>query len=519
MERAIAYIRVSSDRQVDGNSLTTQEKRVLEHVSSKGYELEKIFVGKGESAKTDQRPELQEMLAYAKKRRGAIQVLIFPKVDRFARYTEDYFHLKRAFKALGIRVESADERFDDSPAGRFMESLLAATAQFDNDVRAERSKGGMREAVTQGRWVWGAPRGFRNIRNNSRATIEPDPVRGPVIREAFTMLASGRFRSHSVRSWLASRGITLSRSQFYRMIHNKAYIGIIEAFGVVERAAPPFVPLVSEAAFYRAQAALRKTRTPKTYQRDNPDFPLRGTLRCPAGHLLTAAWSAGRTRRYAYYRCKQCAAVNVRREHAEEAFLAALRATRARYKLYPLLRDELVAAWAEDRQERTKRIESLKNELAKLTQLQKAVVLKTAEGVLPDELAREQIDELRLKIAEKRSELAESEAGNEDIDRILDQGSQFLSQVEAFWSEGDVECKKHIQSFFCPSGATLLAGTQSGTVENGSRTDKGATTCALMSRVVDPMHRSPNRKPRIQKVRTGELLDFFQKLHREFCEA
>lgn len=330
------------------------------------------------------------------------------------------------------------------------------------------------------------------------------------------MLASGRFRPHTVRSWLASRGIVLSRSQFYRMIYNKAYVGTIEAFGVVERAAPPFVPLVSEAVFYRAQAALRKKRSPKTYQRDNPDFPLRGTLRCPAGHVLTAAWSAGRTRRYAYYRCKLCPAVNVRRERAEGAFLATLGATRTRYKLDPVLRNELLRTWDEDGLDRTKRAASLKVEIAKLTELQKAIVLKTAEGVLPDELAREQIHELSLKITEKRSELAEFESGIDDIHLILDQGSRFLNQVETFWREGDIERKKHIQAFFCPSGAILLDKNQSRTVENGPRTGLRPAACASLSRVVDPMHESPNHKPRKQKSRTWEILRFFCELHRVF---
>lgn len=516
MEKAIAYIRVSSDRQVEGNSLTTQEKRVWEHVSSNGYELEKIFVGRGESAKTDQRPELQEMLGYAKRRRGAIQVLIFPKVDRFARYTEDYFHLKRSFRALGIRVESADERFDDSPSGRFMESLLAATAQFDNDVRAERSKGGMREAVTQGRWVWGAPRGYRNIRFENRSTIEPDPTKGPLIREAFQMLASTRFRPHTVRGWLASRGVSLSRSQFHRMIYNKAYIGIIEAFGLVERAAWPFVPLISESVFYRAQTAIRKKRIPKSYQRNNPDFPLRGTLRCPEGHLLTAAWSAGRTRRYAYYRCKLCPAINIRREIADEAFLTTLRVARSKYALDSVLEEELIGAWGEDRHVRVKRIESLTAEIAKLSKLQKAIVIKTAEGVLPDELAREQLDELSRSAADKQAELAELDHEHGDIRLVLDQGTKFLDEVETVWLESDIERRKHIQRFFCPSGATVFGDQQSGTAKNGPSAGLQEPTHSSMSHVVDPTHRSPNRKPKGRKSRTWEMLGFFRRLYGEF---
>lgn len=185
MVRAIAYIRVSTDRQAtDGTSLVTQRRRVVEFTALKGYQLKKQFVEEGESAKTDNRPVLREMLAYCEQERGNIDVLVFPKIDRFARYSEDYHHLKRHLRNLGIRVESIDERFDDSPAGRFLESMLAATAQFDNDVRSERTYNGMKEAVAQGRWVWRAPVGYRNVRVDNKANIEPDPKIAPLVVEA-----------------------------------------------------------------------------------------------------------------------------------------------------------------------------------------------------------------------------------------------------------------------------------------------------------------------------------------------
>jgi hypothetical protein len=48
-------------------------------------------------------------------------------------------------------------------------------------------------------------------------------------------------------------------------------------------------------------------------QRNRPDFPLRGFVRCEAcGRPLTGSWSKGRNGRYAYYHCqRQCRAVNV----------------------------------------------------------------------------------------------------------------------------------------------------------------------------------------------------------------
>ena len=55
--RAIAYTRVSSQRQVDeGNSLEVQEKHILEHAEKNNIEIMRFFVEEGESAKKHKSP-------------------------------------------------------------------------------------------------------------------------------------------------------------------------------------------------------------------------------------------------------------------------------------------------------------------------------------------------------------------------------------------------------------------------------------------------------------------------------
>ena len=45
------------------------------------------------------------------------------------------------------------EPIDDTSTGKLMEGVLAAFAQFDNDVRSDRTRAGMRAALELGRWV------------------------------------------------------------------------------------------------------------------------------------------------------------------------------------------------------------------------------------------------------------------------------------------------------------------------------------------------------------------------------
>lgn len=57
--RAVIYCRVSSEEQVKNLSLPTQQKACIEYCNRQGFEVDKIFVEEGESAKTTNHTEFQ----------------------------------------------------------------------------------------------------------------------------------------------------------------------------------------------------------------------------------------------------------------------------------------------------------------------------------------------------------------------------------------------------------------------------------------------------------------------------
>jgi site-specific DNA recombinase len=139
-KRAVIYCRVSTKEQVEeGNSLSTQEKICREYSLKHGYDIAEVFVEQGESAKTQNRPELRRMMAYCASKKNNISVAIAYKIDRISRNTDDYSQIRIVLKKYGVEIKSTSENFENNPAGRFMENMLANVAQFDNDVRTERS--------------------------------------------------------------------------------------------------------------------------------------------------------------------------------------------------------------------------------------------------------------------------------------------------------------------------------------------------------------------------------------------
>ena len=160
--RAVIYVRVSTKDQVENFSLTTQEKACRDYCEKFGMKADKIFVEEGESAKTVNRVEFQKALAYCRENKGRVKWLVVYAVSRFARSSHDHLQTRALLGGFGINLRSVTEHFDETSQGKLMESILASFAQFDNDVRAERTVAGMKAANLAGRWTFKAPLGYVN---------------------------------------------------------------------------------------------------------------------------------------------------------------------------------------------------------------------------------------------------------------------------------------------------------------------------------------------------------------------
>jgi hypothetical protein len=133
-----------------------------------------------------------------------------------------------------------------------------------------------------------------------------------LIRRAFQDFATGRFTKDEVLRNINARGLTTRRGKpvpsqtFDAILRNPVYIAQIQvaAFGVSKRG--DFAPLVTEKVFFRVHGILDgRYELTAPRQRNDPDFPLRGYVRCEAcGKTLTASWSKGRSDYYAYYHCR-----------------------------------------------------------------------------------------------------------------------------------------------------------------------------------------------------------------------
>jgi site-specific DNA recombinase len=464
-KNAVIYVRVSSKEQVDeGNSLVTQQRVCKEYVNKNGYEVIKVFEERGESAKTDDRTELQNMLTFCNDKRNGVSLVVVYKVDRFARKSLDHESLRFLLKKLKIELRSATETFDDSPSGRFMERTLANVAEFDNDMRSERCSGGMKEAIREGRYVWAAPVGYINAQVGGKATIVQSKM-APLIRRAFELVATGLYPIEEVWRMVTKEGLVkkngkiVGRSYFHYLLRNEVYAGWINKFG--ERHKGLFEPIVSEELFKQVQKILRnKGRKSAEYKTDHPDFPLRRFVVNALGGKLTGSYAKGK---YPYYRFGGKGA-NYKREEFEKLFTAYMDSFGFEEskinKLKRFVKEDLEKATREERKD----AEKLKSNLKEITERQDILIQKNIQGVISDEVLKKQLDHLERQSAEIESALAIMNVNQIDPNEALAFVEEYLMQPSSIWKKIDFSSKLKLQRFQFPSGV-VFDGEKFGTTE------------------------------------------------------
>src|SRR5438876_3506754 len=312
----VIYCRVSSKEQIEGTSLESQELACREYARSHNIKVLKIFIERGESAKFADRTQLVELIDFCRQNKGAVQVLLVWKVDRFARNVGDHFNIKATLLKYGVRVVSVTEPIDSNPEGKLMETILAGFAQFDNDIRATRTVQGMRRKLQEGIFPWKPPLGYRSSTRNDEKKNEPDLPDQPLfglLQKTWKEFATGAYTKAETRRLMETWGVetkngkSISNQSLDNLFRNKYYAGVLVDPWSREEYEGRHVPMVSRQDFARVQQIISKRNRSVPRQKETPEFPLRGLVRCQQClRYFTGGFSRGRSRRYPYYNCGKC---------------------------------------------------------------------------------------------------------------------------------------------------------------------------------------------------------------------
>jgi DNA invertase Pin-like site-specific DNA recombinase len=133
MGRTLAYARVSTRDQ--------NPQLQLDALAEDGYDV--LFQEKISSRLRGDRPEFAAALAELR----AGDTLKFWKSDRWGRSAAHVLTVVTELRERGVKVVSLTENFDlDTKEGRFMFAVLAAAAEYELELRAERQAEGIAAA-------------------------------------------------------------------------------------------------------------------------------------------------------------------------------------------------------------------------------------------------------------------------------------------------------------------------------------------------------------------------------------
>jgi site-specific DNA recombinase len=410
----IIYCRVSSKEQVEGTSLDSQGAACQEYARSHNIAVLKVFVEQGESAKFADRTQLIELVNFCRDNKGKVQVLLVWKIDRFARNVGDHFNVKATLLKYGVQVVSVTEPIDSNPEGKLLETILAGFAQFDNDIRAVRTVHGMQRKLQEGIFPWGAPLGYRSAQRNGEKKTEPDVPDQPLfglLQKAWQEFATGAYTKAEIGRLMTSWGIhtkrvaPLSNQSLDQLFRNPYYAGVLVNPWSGKEHEGRHLPMTTKEEFAKVQQIMSKRSRRIPHQKERPEFPLRGQVRCPScRQYMTGSFSRGRSTRYAYYHCNRPKCGD-RKSYAtgrvHQEFHALLSGIAPKPELIPKL-ENLVVQAAEGRQTFSKTLQTRrKAHWERLDRQVSELIAMRAQRLITDDEFRAQkalLDETRFAL-------------------------------------------------------------------------------------------------------------------------
>ncbi|MDC0977762.1 recombinase family protein [bacterium] len=157
------YIRVSTDKQVEGDSLEEQESELKKFCEYKNYLIHKIHIEAGKSAKDTNRIEYQKLLSDIKEKK--INAVVVKKLDRLSRSLLDFEEFMKTAQEFNVEFISLKENFDTTNAiGKAMLRVALVFAQLEREQTAERITDVMHYRASQGLYNGGGiPFGYNLI--------------------------------------------------------------------------------------------------------------------------------------------------------------------------------------------------------------------------------------------------------------------------------------------------------------------------------------------------------------------
>lgn len=319
--KAVIYARYSSDNQRE-ESIEGQLRDCMQYAEYNDIQVVGSYIDRAMSAKTDNRPNFQQMIKDSAKR--LFDVIIVWKLDRFARNRFDSAYYKNILKKNGVRVISAKESISEGAEGIILESVLEGYAEYYSVELAEKVNRGMTDNALKAMSNGGiTPLGYYL---DDEQHLQIDERKAPFVKEIFQRYADGEMIKTIIDDMNARGvGITvrmkkkagkkayekpLGYNNVRRMLSNRKYIGEYRFKDIVIEDAIPAI--IDKDLFEKVQKRIAvNTRAPAIHKAED-EYLLTTHLFCGKCKAMMIG-DSGKGKKgtvYHYYKC-----VNTKKRH------------------------------------------------------------------------------------------------------------------------------------------------------------------------------------------------------------
>jgi site-specific DNA recombinase len=465
---AVIYARVSHAKQVtEGHGIDSQTTRCREFADRKGYNVVSVFTD-DMTGRVETRPGMETMLRFLKKKKNNTHIVLIDDISRLARNVRAHWNIRDDIASVGATLESPSIEFGDSSDSQLVENMLASVSQHHSQKNGETSFNRMRSRLLGGYWVFTAPIGYRyeEIDGHGKLLVKDEPF-ASIIKEGLEGFASGRFASQGeLARFFESKPAFMSVNSSEHVLIQKitdllsrpVYAGCIsymKSRSGVEWNVPfrkgKHEPIIDLETYEKIQERLSGKTKAATRKDANLDFPLRGSVLCEdCGKPLTANWSKGRRKSYAYYLCQKrgCPSKgkSIPKHLLEDQFAELLRDLEPSTELMVTAEAMFKDAWEEKRRS----IQADQNVYRKeIKDTGKKIdgfidMIASASSPATAELYERKIEELLRKkevLAQKSTKLGESQPAFDDV---FEPSIRFLGNPYKIWKNSDFAWKRAV---------------------------------------------------------------------------
>lgn len=464
-KRAVLYVRVSTEEQVENYSLGSQEEICRKEAIKRGYEIVKVFKEEGRSAKNIiGRPVLIQMIDFCRKKNNGIGAVFVYRLDRISRQTSDYLAIRKKLGERDVTILSTSEPTGDSPTEKLVETILAGFAQLDNDIKSERTKNGLKARFLTGLINTKPPLGYLM----HRGYVIKDEETFDTVKKAWDIMSTGTKSLSEIAITMNEWGLRfkkggkvnkISKQSASRIFRSKFYMGIIASKSYHEEVVGQHTPMITEQQFYKVQSVLdgrnRNKEALSHYRtQENPSFPLRRIVKCGrCGTALTGGYSRGMGGRYAYYRCrKSCGGKSIKTELLENTVIELLKTVTPKNECRELFISFILDSWHKRRTRLQKLRTQTDTEITKLHTMRRQLVEKNLQGIYSDDIFKEQNVIIEDKLLKANIARHDETFEKYNMEKIVDFMKVMLADLAHFYNQSDLKQKKVFLSSIFPTG-------------------------------------------------------------------